>query len=63
LTRAPARASLTDVVESRAVTELVARYDDYGVTSNEKKLTHFYWFCVGALYRWLRSAGHNPVFT
>lgn len=51
----------TTTIWKEAAAKLVGHYNYYGVQSNEAKLEHFYWFCVGAMYRWLnrRSQRHS----
>jgi RNA-directed DNA polymerase len=46
-----------------AAHKLVGHYNYYGVISNEPKLSHFYWSCVGSLYRWLNRRSQKRSYT
>jgi len=46
-----------------AAHKLVGHYHYYGVISNEAKLSHFYWSCVGSLYRWLNRRSQKRSYT
>jgi len=48
---------------AQAAVKMVGHYAYYGVRSNEAKLAHFYWSCVGALFRWLNRRSQKRSFT
>lgn len=48
---------------SEAAVKLSGHYHYYGVTFNEAKLSHFHWFCVGAMYRWLNRRSQRRSYT
>jgi len=53
----------TAYIWREAATKLVGHYTYYGVSSNEAKLNHFYWSCVGALFRWLNRRSQKRSYT
>lgn len=48
---------------AEAAMKLHGHYQYYGVTFNEAKLSHFHWFCVGAMYRWLNRRSQRRSYT
>lgn len=46
-----------------AAKKLVGHYNYYGVMSNDSKLSHFHWFCVGSMYRWLNRRSQKRSYT
>jgi RNA-directed DNA polymerase len=52
-------AKLWDLVASR----LRGHYNYYGVTSNEAKLHHYYYACVGELFKWLNRRSQKRSYT
>jgi RNA-directed DNA polymerase len=48
---------------TEAASKMTGHYAYYGVMTNEAKLAHFYWSCVGALFRWLNRRSQKRSFT
>ena len=51
-------AKLWDLVASK----LRGHYNYYGVTSNEAKLHHYYFACIGELFKWLNRRSQKKSF-
>ena len=47
----------------RQATKAIGHFRYYGVLFNESKLAHFYWLCVGALFRWLNRRSQRRSYT
>ena len=52
-----------DTIWNEAAVKLTGHYGYYGVRYNEAKLAHFYWSCVGAMFRWLNRRSQKRSFT
>ena len=52
-------AKLWDLVASK----LRGHYNYYGVTSNEAKLHHYYFACIGELFKWLNRRSQKRSYT
>jgi len=46
-----------------AAAKLRGHYNHYAVAFNESKLAHFYYACIGSLFRWLNRRSDEPSFT
>jgi len=46
-----------------ATAKLRGHYNYYGVSFNQSKLNHFYYACVGLLYKWLNRRSQKASFT
>lgn len=52
-----------DKLWSLARSKLVGHYNYYGVRSNSPKVSHFYFACVGALFKWLNRRSQKRSFS
>ena len=53
----------TAVLWREAAAKMIGHFRYYGVLFNESKLAHFYWLCVGALFRWLNRRSQRRSYT
>jgi group II intron reverse transcriptase/maturase len=52
-----------DVLWEKAKAKIVGHYNYYGVSLNLAKLNHFYYVCIGLLYKWLNRRSQKRSFT
>lgn len=52
-----------DVLWDRARAKIIGHYNYYGVSHNLAKLTHFYFACIGLMYKWLNRRSQRRSFT
>lgn len=55
--------SKLDKLWALARSKLTGHYNYYGVRSNSAKLNHFYFVCVGALFKWLNRRSQKRSFS
>jgi group II intron reverse transcriptase/maturase len=53
----------TQTLWELAAKKLQGHYHYYGVRTNEAKLNHFYYVCIGALYRWFNRRSQKRSYT
>ena len=52
-----------DVLWEKAKAKILGHYNYYGVSTNLSKLNHFYYVCVGLMYKWLNRRSQKRSFT
>lgn len=52
-----------DVLWEKARAKIIGHYNYYGVSYNLAKLSHFYFACIGLLFKWLNRRSQRRSFT
>lgn len=52
-----------DVIWEKARAKIIGHYNYYGVSHNLTKLSHFYFACIGLMFKWLNRRSQRRSFT